>query len=118
MNARDSAAVTSAVSLLMATICGIALAVASCSRGPAQAPRSFSARDAVMILSCNVADAEVWVDERFIGQVNLLRGGFPLAPGLHRVEVRHHLHHTQYIELELQAKERRALEVELIRVLP
>lgn len=39
-------------------------------------------------ISSETADADVWVDGQYIGQVSAVSGKLKLAPGVHRVEVR------------------------------
>lgn len=74
--------------------------------------------DAIIQLRCNVPEAELWVNERYIGPVGALKGGVALSPGTHRVEARHAQHHAFYAELELRARERRTLDVDLAPRLP
>lgn len=74
--------------------------------------------DAIIQLRCNVPEAELWVNERYIGPVGALKGGVALSPGTHRVEARHAQHHAFYAELALRARERRTLDIELAPKLP
>lgn len=91
------------------------LALAACAGAPRQDP---SQRDAVLRLSCNVAEAALFVDGRYLAPVGLLRGGVALAPGPHRFELRHPGHLPRLWELELQGAERRTLTIELFPVPP
>ena len=73
--------------------------------------------DAVVTIACDVADAEVWVNERRVGFVTDLDGGIALSPGKHRLEVRHDRYHTHYEMLELVAEQRATVSVELAEML-
>jgi hypothetical protein len=68
---------------------------------------------AVLVVECAVADAALWVDERFVADVADLRGGVRLPAGRHRIEVRHPGHHAHLAELELRAGERRIVAIVL-----
>lgn len=92
------------------------LACASCGGPPRPAP-GFSPDDAVILVQSNVPDAELWVDERFVGQVGALRGGVALPPGTHRIELRHPRYHTFYEVLTVAARQRDRLEAALVPVL-
>lgn len=86
---------------------------------PAQSVRSKVARnDAVIEIECSVAEAELWVNDRFIAHVGKLPKGIALSPGEHRLELRHDRHHTHYEMLTVSARERRTLTVQLAEVLP
>jgi hypothetical protein len=96
-----------ATAMMAATACG----------GPPRPAPGFSANDAVILVQSNVPDAELWVDERFVGPVGALEGGVALRPGTHRIEVRHARYHTFYETLTVQARERSTLEARLVPVL-
>ena len=83
--------------------------------GTARAPHSD---DAVVVVQSPVKDAEVWVNDRYIGVVSDLPGGFSVAPGTHFVTVRHDNYHTLYATLVLTARERRRLSAPLAKILP
>lgn len=89
-------------------------ALAGC--GPRGAPATDD--DAIVVVRSEVDDAALWVDGRYIGPVGSLQGGVAVEPGLHRIELRHDDYFSYYQELELAAKERRKLVVELAPVLP
>jgi hypothetical protein len=74
--------------------------------------------DAIIYIDTKVKDAAVWVDGRFIGGLESLRGGVAIDAGSHRVEVKHDDYFAYYALLELKAGERRRLEVELAPMLP
>ncbi len=73
---------------------------------------------AVVLVQSNVPDAELWIDGRFVGLVGTLAGGVSLAPGAHRVEVRHALYHTFYQLIEVPPRATEVLDVALVPVLP
>lgn len=91
------------------------LALAACAGAPSRAPGSA---DAVLRLSCNVPEAALFVDGRYLAPVGLLRGGVALAPGRHRFELRHQGHLPKLWELELAGAERKAVTIELYLVPP
>lgn len=75
--------------------------------------------DAVVVIRCDVKDAELWVDGRYFREiVEIPRGGVRMPPGMHRVEIRHDDYFSHYAELELAPRERRTLDVNLAPVLP
>lgn len=74
--------------------------------------------NAIFYLRSNVRDANVFVDGRFIGPVGILKGGIAIAPGTHRIELRHEDYFSRYLELELKRAERRKLDVKLAPILP
>lgn len=90
------------------------LLVAACGARSTPAPED----DAVVIVKVDVEDASLWVDGRYVGPIGSLRGGVAVEPGVHRFEVRHDEHFSHYAELELAARERRTLVVDLAPVLP
>ena len=55
---------------------------------------------------------------RFVGPVNILRGGIAVDPGKHRVELRHDDYFSRYVELDLARAEKKQLELSLAPVLP
>ena len=74
--------------------------------------------DAIVMLTSNVGDANVFVDGRYYGPVKMLRGGLAFEPGSHRLELRHEDYFSRYVELNLGRAERRTLQVDLAPVLP
>lgn len=72
----------------------------------------------VLVVRSGLADAEIWLDNRYFREVAEVTGGIRLGPGVHRIEVRHSDHHSMYYEIELRPGERRLLDVELARRLP
>jgi len=104
----------------------VALAVTLTVGGGACGSRASSVRavarnDAVVLFSATEPahrDAAVWVNGRYIGLVADLPDGIALSPGTHRVELRHDAHHTRYLELTVEARERRDLAIDLALILP
>lgn len=90
--------------------------VAAC--GGAQQAGRISRNDAVMYVTSNVVDAQVYVDGRFIGAVNLVKAGIALDPGKHRIELRHDDYFSRYADLDLQKSETKKLDLDLAPVLP
>jgi PEGA domain-containing protein len=86
--------------------------------GPKPAPNGVQPTDAVVFLKTNVADALVYVDGRFVGPMNVLRGGIAVDPGKHRIELRHDDYFSRYVELDLARAEKKKLQLELAPVLP
>lgn len=86
--------------------------------GGAQAPHRASANDAIMYLTSNLPDAQVYVDGKFVGPVNLVKAGIAVDPGVHRVELRHDDYFSRYAELDLQRAEKKKLDLDLAPVLP
>lgn len=73
---------------------------------------------ALVYVTANVRDAGVWVDDQFIGGLEMLRGGIAMRAGEHRLEIRHDQYFTHYAELAVLPGERRRLVVELSPILP
>lgn len=96
----------------------IALVLGAACGGSQNHPGPARSDDAVVVLDCAVKQAEVYVNDRQIGQCGDLPGGIALSPGLHRIEIRHDDYHTAYYELTLVEAERRTLRVDLAPALP
>lgn len=111
---RGSTAVVLAALSAVLPAAALATALAGCGG----AGRSSSSRDAVVRLTCNVAEASLFVDGRFLAPVGLLRGGVALSPGEHRLELRHDGYLPRFFELSLAVAEKRQLEAQLFPVLP
>jgi hypothetical protein len=78
-----------------------------------QAPKT----DAALMLSCNVGDARIYVDEVFVGRAVDLRGhGVAVRSGTRRVEVRADGYFTAYRDVPVAPGARAALDVSLRRV--
>jgi hypothetical protein len=108
------------------TRAAIALALALGAAGIATAPGcggrqstgGVTRDDAVFKIRSNVSDANLYVDGRYVGPISLLRGGVAVAPGKHRLELRHDDYFSRYLEVELQRAERRTLEITMAPILP
>jgi hypothetical protein len=95
----------------------LCLALAAC--GPKPPPASaVSEADAIFYLRSNVADANVYVDGRYVGPVNVLRGGIAVDAGKHRLELRRDDYFSRYVELDLGKGDRKKLLITLAPVLP
>jgi hypothetical protein len=95
----------------------VALALAGC--GAAQTgSRGVRGGQAVVFVTSNVSDAQVYVDGRFVGMLGMLRGGLAMDAGHHRLELRHDDYFSRYAELALSRAQRTTLELEMKPVLP
>jgi hypothetical protein len=99
---------------VLAVVAALALGLGC---GGAQ-PGGRARADAVLVITCNVAQASLFVDGRYLAPVGLLRGGVAVAAGTHRLELRHAEYLPRLWEVELAAGERRAVAVELYPALP
>ena len=94
----------------------LAIAVAAC--GPKVGPNGVTSDDAIVIVKSNVRDAQVYLDGRFVASLEALGGGVAVAPGVHRMELRHDDFFSGYLELDLTRAERRKVSLALAPVLP
>lgn len=85
--------------------------------GARATPRNHGS-DAVIYLHSNVADAQVYVDGTFVGQVNLVKQGIALGAGRHRVELRHDDYVSRYADLNLEQATKKQLDLDLFPILP
>ncbi len=92
------------------------VALAAC--GPKVGPSGVSANDAIVKVTSNVRDAQVFVDGRYIAPLSSLGGGVAVEPGVHRFELRHDDYFSSYLELKLGTAERRKVAMDLAPVLP
>jgi hypothetical protein len=83
--------------------------------GTTQQVGKGESKSAVLVVSCNVPEAEVWINSRYSRSAGELARGLRMSPGSYRLEVRHSGYHSRYFELDLAAQERRVVEVELAR---
>lgn len=74
--------------------------------------------DAIVKVKSNVAEANLYVDGRFVGPVGVLKGGIAVEPGKHRLELRHEDYFSAYVELDARKAERRSIEITLAPILP
>jgi hypothetical protein len=95
---------------------GLGLALAAC--GGSQRTAGVSRDDAVVKLTSNVTDAEVYVDGRFIAPLAAVGAGIAVEPGTHRFELRHEDYFSSYLELDLVRAERKQVAMDLAPVLP
>ena len=101
--------------MVRALLVAVWLVVAACS-GHTQ--RRDDGDRAVLVVESSVADADLWVDGRYIAQLRDLRRGVPLPPGRHQIEIRHDRYHAHYAEVTLVKGQHTRLTVELAEVLP
>lgn len=71
-----------------------------------------SSRLEIVVADAADADADVWVDGQYIGQVAEVSGRLELAPGKHRVEVRKPGHFPVQRTVEVARKPAPTLRVE------
>lgn len=82
-------------------------------------PRHPSAADnGIVVLTSNVRDAQVYLDGRFIAPLDAMRAGMAMAPGPHRIELRHDDYFSGYAEVTVGKRERKELAVPLAAILP
>lgn len=94
----------------------LAILLAGC--GPKPAPGGVAAGDAIVFVTSNVHDAQLYVDGRFVGPLDALRGGIAVEPGAHRLELRHEDYFSRYAELAVVRAERKQLALDLAAILP
>jgi len=86
--------------------------------GPRIGPNGVTSDDAIIYVTCNVRDAQVYVDGRFVAPVEALHGGVAVSAGAHRLELRHEDYFSSYAELQLARAERKRLALDLAAILP
>ena len=94
----------------------LCLVLAAC--GPKTVETGVTREDAILRISSNVRDAQVYVDGRFVAPLDAVRGGIAVEPGIHRFELRRDDYFSSYLELELARAERRRVQMEMAPVLP
>ena len=114
------------------TRAALLLALAACGAAPPPDPTAVGEDDAILWFRAveiaadggsagkaapAIRDASLWVDGRFVGTLEALRGGVAVEPGRHRFEVRHDDYFSYYAELTLQPRQRERLTVDLAPVL-
>jgi hypothetical protein len=97
---------------------GVALAAVLAACGPKPTPNGVTRDDAVVQIKCNVTDAQVYMDGRLVGPINVVRAGIAVGPGQHRLELRHDDYFSRYVELDLHRAERKKLQLEMAPILP
>jgi hypothetical protein len=94
----------------------LALALGACgSPPPANGVRDGQA---VVLVTSNVGDAQVYIDGRFVGMLGMLHGGLAMDPGHHRIELRHDDYFSRYAELAITHAGRTTLDLQMEPVLP
>jgi hypothetical protein len=96
----------------------LALVVLLAACGPKAVETGVTRSDAILRISSNVRDAQVYVDGRFVTPLDAAGGGIAVTPGTHRFELRHEDYFSSYLELTLAKAERRKVSMELAPVLP
>jgi hypothetical protein len=92
---------SAAVLLLLLAACATASPAGQ--RGPS----------AIIVPRCPLADASLWIDGRFVGEVDDAQGGVRLTAGRHRIEFRRDGYLTRYLEPELAAGSKTQLACDL-----
>jgi hypothetical protein len=95
---------------------GLTVLLAAC--GPKPGPATPVGADAVLFVKSNVSDAQIWVDGRLVGPLNVVRGGIAVDPGRHRIELRRDDYFSRYVELDLAKGVTQKLQLEMAPVLP
>ena len=90
--------------------------LAACGAGGA-AQRGSSGQ-AILYITSNVPDAQVYIDGRFIAPLDTLGRGLAVEAGPHRLELRHEDYFSTYRELQIARAARQRITVELAAVLP
>ena len=101
---------------MRAALLAMAVGLAAC--GPKVGPNGVTSDDAIVVVKSNVRDAQVYLDGRFVASLDALGGGVAVAPGVHRMELRHDDFFSGYLELDLKRAERRKVTLALAPVLP
>ncbi|HEX8112534.1 MAG TPA: hypothetical protein VF516_32610 [Kofleriaceae bacterium] len=65
-----------------------------------------------------MGDAQVYVDGRFIAPLDALGGGVAVAPGAHRLELRHDDYFSSYLEVQVARAARQKLAIDMAAMLP
>ena len=92
----------------------LVVALAGCHAKHARNP----ADNAVVIVTSNVRDAQVFLDGRFIAPLVALHGGMAIEPGTHRIELRREDYFSRYLEVRLGRAEHTTVELPLAAILP
>ncbi len=85
---------------------------------PGVAANRVTSGDSIIYITSNVHDAQVYVDGRFIAPLDALRGGVAVAPGAHRLELRHDDYFSRYLEVQVARAARQKLAIDLAAMLP
>jgi hypothetical protein len=91
---------TALLGLAWLPVCLPAAFLAACaSVQPRSQPR------ATLVVTSDVPEASVWIDDHYAGLVGAWRTGQPIPAGFRRVEVRHPSHFSFFAELNPKAGE-------------
>ena len=85
---------------------------------PGAAANRVTSGASIIYITSNVGDAQVYVDGRFIAPLDALRGGVAVAPGEHRVELRHDDYFSSYREVQVARSARQKLVIDMAAMLP
>lgn len=85
---------------------------------PGVAANRVTTGQAIIYITSNVRDAQVYVDGRFIAALDALTGGVAVEPGSHRLELRHDDYFSSYLEVQLAHAARKKLAIEMSAMLP
>ena len=85
---------------------------------PGVAANRATTGNAILYITSNVRDAQVYVDGRFIAPLDALAGGVAVAPGTHRLELRHDEYFSSYLEVQLARSARKKLALDMAAMLP
>lgn len=99
--------------MVLVGVLAFALGLQASCGGVGKAGNASAKQGAVLIVKCQIKDAEVWINSRYSRSAAEFARGLRLKPGSYRIEVRHEGYHSRYFEISLEAKERETLEVEL-----
>jgi len=90
----------------------------TCACGPRPGSAGVGTADAIVYITSNVSDAQLYLDGRFVGPLDALGRGIAVEPGAHRLELRRDSYFARYLELQLSRAEHRRLAVDLAPILP
>lgn len=85
---------------------------------PGTAANRVTSGASIIYITSNVGDAQVYVDGRFVAPLDALRGGVAVAPGEHRVELRHDDYFSSYREVQVARSARQKLAIDMAAMLP
>ena len=86
--------------------------------GPPPAATGPRAGQAVVVVTSNVDDAQVYVDGRYIGLLANVHAGMAIDAGHHRIELRREDYFSRYAELDVTRAQHTQLDLEMSPVLP
>ncbi|CAN5819837.1 hypothetical protein BH11MYX2_BH11MYX2_35820 [soil metagenome] len=74
--------------------------------------------EAIVKISSNVRDAQLYVDGRYIAPISSLGGGIIVEPGAHRLELRSDEYFSAYLEVSVAGSDRKTVAMKLAPRLP